>query len=33
VLALLQGNAAKPPVKTVQPVHVASGGVRTSGAA
>jgi len=44
VLALLQGNAAKPaqptqptptiqPVKTVQPVHVASAGVRTSGAA
>ena len=45
VLALLQGNAAKPaaqptpptqtiqPVKTVQPVHVASGGVRSSGAA
>jgi len=44
VLALLQGNAAKPaqptpptqsiqPVKTVQPVHLASGGVRTSGAA
>jgi ATP-binding cassette subfamily C protein LapB len=44
VLALLQGNAAKPaqppppaqtiqPVKTVQPVHVASGVVRSSGAA
>ena len=45
VLALLQGNAAKPaaqptpptqtiqPVKTMQPVHVASGGVRTNGAA
>jgi len=45
VLALLQGNAAKPaaqptpptqtiqPVKTVQAVHVASGGVHSSGAA
>ena len=42
VLARLQGNAAKPatpptqsiqPVTTVQPVHIASGGVGTSGAA